>query len=183
MTEISEIGKRINRRRTSLGLSLRELAEKTDLTASFLSQLERGLTNASLTSLQKISDALNVPMMYFLSEPPAEMSVVRANKRPTIDLDDERVSYELLTPDLTGKFEAVLAQINYNSENITRRLGVETEELIFVLEGRLIVGLEDGRYTLEAGDSIYFHGSQLAEIRCGCECGTRWISVITPPVF
>lgn len=189
MTDTSEIGKRIHRRRASLGLSLRDLAGKTDLTASFLSQLERGVTNASLNSLQKISDALNVPMLHFLSEPPSESPVVRANKRPTIDLDDERVAYELLTPDLTGQFEAVLGRINCSSENIARRLSVETEELIFLLDGTLIVVLQRGRYTLEAGDSIYFNGSQLVEILCGgesCACqgsGASWISVITPPVF
>jgi len=189
MTEISEIGKRIHRRRVSLGLSLRDLAEKTDLTASFLSQLERGLTNASLNSLQKISDALNVPMLYFLSETPSESPVVRASQRPAIDLDDERVSYELLTPDLTGQFEAVLGHIKNNSENIARRLSVETEEMIFVLEGSLSVKLIGGEYTLDPGDSIYFNGSQLIEIRCASEScarqgrGTRWISVITPPVF
>ncbi len=183
MTDMLVIGKRLNRRRAILGLSLRELAEKTDLTASFLSQLERGVTNASLASLQKISDALNVPMMYFLTEPHSELPVVRADNRPMIDLDDERVSYELLTPDLTGKFESIIGHIKYNSENIARRLSVETEEMIFVLEGSLIVGLDDGRYTLEAGDSVYFNGAQLLEIRCACECGTRWISVITPPVF
>ena len=189
MTEISEIGKRIHRRRVSLGLSLRELAKKTDLTASFISQLERGFTNASLNSLQKISDALNVPMLYFLAEPPSGSPIVRANNRPMIDLDDKRVAYELLTPDLTGQFEAVLGHIKNNSENIARRLSVETEEMIFVLEGSLIVKLTGGEYTLDPGDSIYFNGSQLLEIRCACESGarqdsgTRWISVITPPVF
>ncbi|MFO7585282.1 MAG: XRE family transcriptional regulator [Anaerolineales bacterium] len=183
MTDMLVIGKRLNRRRTILGLSLRELADKTDLTASFLSQLERGVTNASLNSLQKISDALNVPMMYFLSEAPSESPIVRADNRPVMDLDDERVSYELLTPDLTGKFEAILGHIKNNTENIARRLNVETEEMIFILEGSLIVGLTDGQYTLEPGDSIYFSGNQLLEIRCACECDTRWISVITPPVL
>lgn len=183
MTEMSVIGKRLNRRRSVLGLSLRELAEKTDLTASFLSQLERGVTNASLTSLQKISDALNVPMLYFLSEPPSEGPIVRANHRPKIDLNDDRVSYELLTPGLTGNFEAVLGHVKCNSENIARRLIVETEEIVFVLEGSLIVKLTDGQYTLEPGDSIYFNGSQLVEIRGGSESNTSWISIITPPVF
>lgn len=189
MTDMDVIGKRINRRRTNLGLSLRELAIKTGLTASFISQLERGVTNASLTSLQKISDALNVPMLYFLAEPPSESPIVRANNRPMIDLDDKRVTYELLTPDLTGQFEAILGHIKNNSENIARRLSVETEEIIFVVEGSLIVKLTGGEYTLDAGDSIYFNGSQLIEIRCACESctnqgnGARWISVITPPVF
>ena len=183
MTELTEIGKRINRRRTSMGLSLRELADATGVTASFLSQLERGITNASLTSLQKISDALNVPMLYFLSEPRSESPVVRADKRPKIDLDDERVGYELLTPDLTGKFEAVIGRIQSSSENVVRRLSIETDEFIFILEGSLVVGLKDHNYFLKAGDSIYFHGSDLVSLRSDSDGETRWMSVITPPVF
>lgn len=54
MTDMLVIGKRINRRCAILGHSLRELAEKTDLSASFLGQLERGVTNASLASCKEI---------------------------------------------------------------------------------------------------------------------------------
>lgn len=183
MTEMDVIGKRLHRRRTSLELSLRELAEKTDLTASFISQLERGVTSASLKSLQKIADALDVPMLYFLAEPASESPVVRANNRPMMDLDDKRVSYDLLTPDLAGKFEAVIGRIQAGSDNVVRRLSVETEEFIFVLEGALTIGLKDQEYTLNEGDSIYFNGTDLVKLVCACDCETRWISVITPPVF
>ncbi|MCA2002182.1 MAG: XRE family transcriptional regulator [Chloroflexi bacterium] len=177
------LGKRLNKRRTELNLSLRDLAEKTDLTASFLSQLERGIVNSSLKSLQKIADALNVPLLYFLAENPSQSPVVRADSRSKLDLDDDRVSYELLTPDLTGKFEAVIGHIKSGCENIARPLNVETEEFIFVLEGSLTVGLKEREYILNEGDSIYFNGSDLVKLTSACETETRWISVITPPVF
>jgi transcriptional regulator with XRE-family HTH domain len=183
MPENRVLGKRLNKRRSELGLSLRDLAEKTALTASFLSQVERDLTNPSLKTLERIADALDVPLLYFLAESPSRSPVVRANDRPKLDLDDERVSYEMLTPDLTGKLEVVCGRLTTGCENVVRRLSVETEEFIYVLEGALLVGLEEQEYTLYPGDAIYLNGRRLTRLTCAGEGDVRWISVITPPVF
>ena len=177
------IGKRLHKRRTELQLTLRDLASKTDLTSSFLSQLERGLTNPSLKTLQKLTVALDVPLMYFMEEKAYHSPVVKADSRSKIDLDDSRVTYELLVPDLTGSMEALLGTIATDCENIIRKLPVETEEVIFVLEGKLVVGLKDEEYELLPGDSIRFNGSDLEKLCNVSEIKTRWISVITPPVF
>jgi transcriptional regulator with XRE-family HTH domain len=176
-------GVRLHKRRTELQLTLRDLAEKTNLTASFLSQLERGLTNPSLKSLQRISDALNVPMLFFMPEKPNLSPVVRADDRSKLDLDDARVLYELLTPDLTGSLEVLIGTITGDCQNIARKLPVETEEVIFVLEGKLLVGLNDKDYQLNTGDSIRFNGSELVSLSCAGSGKTRWLSVITPPVL
>ncbi len=178
------IGEKIKKRRLELNLTLRDLASKTQLTPAFLSQLENGKTNTSLSSLQRISDALCIPMMYFLSNSTRQSPVVRAESRSLLDLDDHRVIYQLLTPSLDGKMEALLGQItNSCGENISRKLPVETEEFIFVLEGLLVVGLKEDRYELRTGDSISFNGRDLTYLASGCDGVTRWISVITPPVF
>jgi transcriptional regulator with XRE-family HTH domain len=183
MVENLPLGKQVNKRRIELGLSLRDLAKKTNLTASFLSQLERGLTRSSLKSLQRISDALGVPLHYLLSENPSRSPVVRASNRAKLDLNDARVSYELLTPDLTGKLEALLGNSLSGGEIIVRSLNIETEEFIFVLEGVLVVGFKDQEYQLNMGDSITFNGRDLTTLTCGSDGKTRWISVITPPVI
>ena len=60
------LGTRLHKRRIELKLTLRDLADKTELTPSFISQLERGLANPSLSSLQRLSDTLGVPMLYFI---------------------------------------------------------------------------------------------------------------------
>ena len=177
------LGNRLHKRRNELQLTLRDLADKTDLTPSFLSQLERGLANPSLSSLQRLSDALGVPMLYFIEGKANHSPVVRAGARSKLDLDDDRVSYELLTPDLTGSVEVLLGMIQSDCQNVVRKLSVETEEVIFVLEGALRVGLEDSEYVLKAGDSIRFNGSELVRLCCADGTLTRWISIITPPVF
>lgn len=177
------LGKRVKQRRTGMKLALRALAEKTDLTASFLSQLERGRTNASLKSLQRIADELKVPLLYFLSDNSHTSPVVRAEQRAKLELDDDTISYELLSPNLAGKLEAMMRALKPGGEVIARPLSVETEQMIFLLEGVLTVTLKNHEYTLNAGDSIYFNGDDLHKLTCGGESQARWIAVITPPVF
>ena len=71
------LGETIRRIRAEKGLNLRELAEITKLTPSFLSQVERDLAEPSITSLRKIADALGVPIFYFLMENGKPSPVVR----------------------------------------------------------------------------------------------------------
>ena len=68
MTSGSEIGERVHQRRVELGLSIRELARRSDLSASFISQLERGKVNVSVDSLQRIAEQLNISILYFLNK-------------------------------------------------------------------------------------------------------------------
>jgi transcriptional regulator with XRE-family HTH domain len=61
------VGQKLKHRRNELNLSLRALAAKTELSAAFLSQIECGKSNPSLNSLQRIAEALQVSLTYFLS--------------------------------------------------------------------------------------------------------------------
>jgi transcriptional regulator with XRE-family HTH domain len=184
----------MKRRRRELGLSLRGLARQTDLTASFLSQVERGQANTSIESLRRIAEALHVPLMYFLangssqsakadSNSPRFSPVVRTDCRRKLILPDSRIIYEMLVPDLSGKMEAFCGHLVPGAGNVARRLREPTEEFIFVLSGCLKVALDDGEYFLDSGDSIYFPGATLTELSCASDKEVAWISVITPPVF
>ncbi len=189
---------------------MRALAKKTDLTASFLSQVERSKTNASIDSLRRIAEAMDVSMLYFLSEPPrvetpipsgkadeeasAAMPgeqytpVVRADCRPQLILPNTGVTYELLTPDLAHKMEVICGHLSPDVDNIVRPLREPTEEWVYVLSGALLIELElepehAEAYILNSGDAIYFEGRSLRRLACATEEETSWISVITPPAF
>lgn len=185
LSENAYIGKRIRARRNEVGISIRELGRRTDLTASFLSQIELGQANASVNSLRRIAVELGVNMMYFFKEAPIPNPVIRADKRPTITFVDPDVTYELLTPERTHKLEVLLGRTNpcVKDINIARKLEISTEELIIVLSGVLNIGLEGGDYELNPGDSIYFKGEDLISISCSSEEETTWISCMTPPGF
>ena len=206
MTDGSEIANRIHQRRMELGLSMRELARRTGLSASFISQVERGKVSVSVDSLQRIAKQLNVSILYFLSKqaqptynsptsqsvptneidisPQEYTPVVRENARPRLTLPASGLTYELLTNDLNRKMEPIFERLEPGAGKAARQLREPTEEMIFMLSGALLVGLKSGEHILYAGDSIYFEGSDLVKLVCASETEDAvWIAVLTPPVL
>jgi transcriptional regulator with XRE-family HTH domain len=177
------IGDRIRSRRTELGMSLRDLAEKVELTASFLSQIERDLADPSIKSLRKIADALSVPMLYFLAEYESPSPVVRSHERKTLTIPRTRTTYELLTPDLNRKMELFVTRLDPRKGNIAQTLTHPTEECVWVLEGRLCIQLDETTYELDAGDSIYFEGQRLRLMAAIGNSEAVFMSALTPAVF
>lgn len=178
-----ELGQRIKNRRKELNLSLRELAEQVALTASFLSQVERDLTSPSIDSLRKISQALDVPIFYFLVETDSTSPVVRRDQRRKITFPGTHLTYELLTPDLNRKMEAIMVELEPGDHYTANPLRQHTEECIYVLQGQLEIGMGETLYQLAPGDSIYFDGPMLRSMTPKGDETLRFISIITPPVF
>lgn len=63
---LEEIHNRIKSLRIERNLTLKELSDQTGLSLSFISQIERGTSSLSISSLKKISDALGIHINYFL---------------------------------------------------------------------------------------------------------------------
>lgn len=177
------IGHRIKERRQEVGLTLRELGKRAGVSASFLSQVERGKVNTSLRTLRRIAEALDVSVLHFLSETRQHSPVVRASARPRLTVPQAGVTYELMVPSLSRKMEVFQGRVAPGTGNFARPLREPTEECIVVLSGALLVGLESGEYVLYPGDSIYFEGVSLRKLACASDEEAVWISVITPPVF
>lgn len=177
------LGERIKLRRLEQELSLRDLAEQADLTASFLSQIERDQASPSIESLRKISKALDVPLFYFLMEQDETSPVVRRNERRRLTKPADGMVFELLAPDINRRMEAVLTTVEVKDGRIPLTLRQETEEFIFILSGTLEVQLGSESYLLEAGDSIYFLGALLRSIQAQGERSVQYLSVITPPII
>ncbi len=187
-SEETEVGQRIKQRRGLLGITLRELARRTELTAAFLSQVERGQANTSIGSLRRIAGALDTSILYLLGDDsvsmPQHVPVVRAGRRLKLTSPDSTVSYELLTPDLSRKMEVICGRVSPGSGNIAHHLREPTEEWIFVISGALLVRLQADEYVLKPGDSIHFDGVQLRALECASETeDVVWLSVFTPAVF
>jgi transcriptional regulator with XRE-family HTH domain len=178
------LGKRLRKRRTELGYTLKELADKTVLTASFLSKIERGETTPSLNTLLKLGEILQVQVMYFMADEKETRRLLRAENRWQMELKDVETSYELLTPDLTGNFETLLIRLKPGSKNVVRPLRVDTEEMYFVLEGSLLVEIDNEEIILRKGDSLHFkNNSNLTKIVCAGQDPVTYIAVISPPVM
>jgi len=192
------VGERLRKRRKELRLTLKEVAESTRLTSSFLSQVENNKVNLSLNSLHLIADTLDVPVTYFMADenlqafetndkefsPRSQFNpVVVKDRRSRLVLPVSGVELELLVPSLGRKMVSFKGRLEPGMENVASRLREPTEEIIYVLTGTLLVHLDDGEFRVNSDESIYFEGQHLIRLVNVADIETTWVSVITPAVF
>jgi transcriptional regulator with XRE-family HTH domain len=85
------LGNSLRYLREQNGISLRALAERTDFSASFLSQIENGQCSPSISSMEKIANALGATLgQFFLSANQQAVNIVRASDRAHMALDCSR---------------------------------------------------------------------------------------------
>lgn len=182
--EVQRIGAHIKARRTELNLSLRDLAASTGLSATFLSNLERGIANPTLDSLRKVSTALGTSLLFLATNPSESNPVVRLHERRHLNLSSGHIRYEILTPSLNRKMVLFQARVTAEDGNIVvAPLAEPTEECLVMLSGKINIVLAGQTYQLEAGDSIYFEGRALSAITVVGDEEATYISAITPPAF
>lgn len=175
-----KIGERIRQQRKKLGLSLRALGARTDLTAGFLSQVENDQISPSLNSLQSIATALQVPMFFFLNGTPPKL-VVRSNERRKLYFPNSKIGYDLLAPEITRQMMPLLIRMDPGARRIAQPLAKPTEQWFFVLQGRLQITVGQDTHLLEQGDSIYLDGDLLREFGSANNEELVLICCMTPP--
>jgi transcriptional regulator with XRE-family HTH domain len=175
-------GARMRLRRQQIGLSLTDLAARTDLSVSFLSLVERNISRPSFESLRRIADALDVPPFAF-SQERGPNPVVRRAERIQISFPPGDVTSELLVPNLRNKLEVFISHVKPSAGNVARTPLASSEECLLVLEGIVRVVLFGEEHILHPGDSIYIHGAGLNEISAVGEDDASFLSAITPPIF
>ncbi len=150
------IGERMKDLRTEKGLTLAELSEKTNLSISYLSQIERDKTTPSLLTLVTIAKIFNAGVRYFFESEGEDVFVVRANKGRTASSDDsESLTPQEWNPKITVK--RILCQPGSSFEQDDQYAG---EEIILILTGELTISIGDERFVLSAGDCIHYDALQ-----------------------
>ena len=150
---VLNIGRQLRSARQERGLTLRQVAKASGLTAAFISQVERGDTSASVSSLVNISAALGIEVTS-LFERPASILVRRAERVPTMLGGDGVVDY-LLTP--ASEKRAQVIETHLEPEGYADKdLYTRTSELLFcvIQSGTLELRLQDEVITLGGGDAI-----------------------------
>ncbi len=188
-------------------MTLEQLAQKTELSKGFLSQIERGLAQPSVSSLKKIAYQLGISVVKLYADGENngglweynapkdskkeetndyinDVRVVRSTRRKGLTLPGSNVLYELLTPDLKRRLEVMYMRISEGEgsgeEPIVDPSG---EKFGLVLKGMLEVGVGGDVHQLEPGDSIYFpaHFPHSWKGIAGDTIEVIW--VLTPPCF
>jgi transcriptional regulator with XRE-family HTH domain len=157
---LENIGERIKALRTEQGMTLAELGEKTNLSTSYLSQVERGKNTPSLATLAVIARAFNIELRYFFEAEAETVYIVRANECQPTFAEDVQIGFLPLMPeDMNTKIE--IHRVSFQPGSSSRQLEqFSGEELIFVLDGELVLTVGDEQFILTAGDSIHFDALQ-----------------------
>jgi transcriptional regulator with XRE-family HTH domain len=176
------VGRRIRTARLRRGLTLREVAAKVGVTPSALSQLERGRINPTLATLKAISAALNLTIGNLFPAASSEDGVVRRGRHKRLS-PRRGITYYLLTPDLTGQIEFILAIYEVGASSGEEFFAYPAEQCGLVLEGVADVHLGSVVHRLRAGDSIRFDCAIPHRIVNAGRRELRCIWAITPPTF
>lgn len=158
---IEDTGKRIKALRTSKKISMAELAKEIGISKSLISQVERGEVLPSLTTLDKLATALNVPISKLfnievdMSE--EENLLVRANHRKIVNIPGSQNAYHILSPSIHSDTEFLCIEYppgeGSDKPDIFSHDGIEH---FYVLEGTLEFHVNDHMYVVNQGDSGVF---------------------------
>jgi len=173
------IGERLAEHRGRRGVKVSALARQIGVSPSLISQIERGQSRPSVSTLFALAEALEVPVDAFFRDAPVDAPtlplqrtvvaedrpaapgqrydryVVRRGERAGIDIEGG-VRWERLTPtplDEVEFMELIYAPGAESNAALYRHPGFE---MVLVLSGRLAIHVGFERYDLEAGDSMAF---------------------------
>jgi transcriptional regulator with XRE-family HTH domain len=177
------IGEGIRRERLRRGLTLAQLATRVNLTVSALSQIERGASDPSISSLRRIGQAFDVPMFQFLIGTEQREIVVRRDRRTKITFVDRALEYELVSADTSGEFEVLSLSLAPGGSTGAVPNSHASEECAVVLRGDVVAEVSGQIYELGAGDSIKIHRELLHRFMNRSETEAEILIIISPPTF
>lgn len=152
-----DVGQRLRHLRDERGISMRALARRSGLSANALSMIERGLTSPSVSTLNKLASALEVPITAFFRQEPTREQVVFRKHSERIRIPFTRGVLEGLGGEnFIGRMEAFLLTLESGGSSGPHGMIHTGHELVFCLRGKLDYEVDNQVFHLEAGDSLIF---------------------------
>lgn len=154
-----ELGEKLKAIRMEKNMTLEEVAKKSCLTKSFISQIELNKTSPSITSLMKVASALEIRLTdLFREDSPVEGVLVKKEKRDSYYNNKTKLTIKLLAtrfPDQKMETIYFSGEPGGNTDAVTR-VG---QEFIYIIKGKIKLILDQKEYVAEEGDSLYFDSS------------------------
>jgi transcriptional regulator with XRE-family HTH domain len=186
LTLEASIGAEVRRLRKSLDLTVAELGLGARISAGMLSKIENGAISPSLSTLEALAKALNVPIsrLFAETEERRDCSFVKAGNGVRIERRGTKAGhlYDLLGHSLAGEIavEPYLITLSKNAVPYTnfRHGGVE---FIYMLSGRVRYLHSDRSYLMEPGDALFFDAAARHGPEELIETPMQYLSIIIYP--
>ena len=176
-----DVGQRLREVRMGRGLSIRALAEQSNLNVNTLSLIENGHTSPSVSTLQVIAQTLQIPISTFFETNHDDNRAVyqRSGERPHATFTHGTM--EDLGAGMT-RFgaEPLIITLKPKAESGRTPIVHTGREFVYCLEGHITYHVEDQTYPLEQGDSLMFEAYLPHRWRNESDSASRMLLVLCP---
>ncbi len=178
-----DLGNRIRNLRNKNNLTLEELASRCELTKGFLSQLERNLTQPSITTLEDICEALGITMSKFFEEESNEKIVFSADDA-FVDEKELSITNWIVPNAQKNEMEPIILELKPSGES-QLIYPHEGEEFGYVLSGKITIYFEHDEkgIVVKKNEAFYINGDKEHFLRNESMNNARVLWVCTPPIF
>lgn len=177
-----QIGNKIRNLRNQNGLTQQELADRSDLTKGFISQVERGFTAPSVATLADIIECLGSNLADFFNDE-EDPQLVYKPEDCFEKVDKAKNCVRWLVPTAQkNQMEPILVTLKPR-ENMPFDKPHEGEEFGYVLEGSVKLYFGERVQTAEQGDSFYYPATKRHKIEAAGRREAKVLWVSTPPSF
>ena len=157
---IAGIGPKLRDLRQQKGLSLKQLAERSGVSAAAIHKIERSSMVPTIATLMRLASALNRSVGWFVAEDDLEdrqAVMIRAGYRRPVFTSKQGLTLEGISGPYGRFFMAgAIAEIEPDSTSGAAPMEHAGEELLYVLSGSLEFEVAEERFTLRRGDALHF---------------------------
>lgn len=161
-TALDRVGVNARRLRDEHGISLAQLARRTGIAKSTLSQLESGTANPTLATLQAVANALSVDVSRLFDDKAVD-GLVHIRQGDGVDVSGETSRTELMRSAIVGPsvVEFHRNELAAGTHETSPSHGVGSIEHVLVVSGQVRLGPTDAQVLASAGDYVSYPGDQV----------------------
>lgn len=180
-----QLGTYIRELRLKRNMSLRTLASLSDVSVSFLSQVERGTASPSIASLMRIAKSLDQTIGSLFEHPSNNSRLVRFGEGPKLVHPKRQWQEELLTPRDFSRLQVIRSTLAVKGTTGPEMLsyGGASETSLVVESGSLEFTLGAEVFTLNKGDALSYDASMPHHISNAGTTPCVIVFVSSPPVY
>jgi len=183
MEERNEIGARIKKFRLAKGLTLKDIEERAKVSATHVSEIERGMTSPTVGALAKIAEAIGTDVAYLVEKRNVSpVSIINKSDRKRMQYKEWGASYYSLAKDVPSpKMSFLEVELDPGVKRPEETSTHDGEEFALVTKGVMEIIIGDEKFILKEGDSIHYKSSKPHAMRNigDAKCKAIWVTL--PP--
>jgi XRE family transcriptional regulator, regulator of sulfur utilization len=181
---MNRLGERIKRKREMLNLPLSDLSKKVGVSASALSQIENSKAFPSIVTLKSIANSLYTTVGELIGENESltKNPLIKADDIKFVKVNASGTSLFLLSFHENSKqMEPYIIKFIENSDSSDIMQSHPGQEFIHVIEGKMLISLDNTQYILDKGDNFYFNSNIPHTLKNIHTSSARVLWIVAPP--